>query len=170
MFQDPLIYLTVSPLAGYKNEGGNVVLLDRMLEMHWERFQNLPDDTIGLFSENPVGMDASTRSNHILESYPVTSPSGSVKTSVRYDRRPLNATMDRCLGFWIGYIRMENENGTVLQAECLRIYPTWMNDLKNEIKNTPLSSLMIPGTHNAGAWTYYQGWPSEGVLIEYTYW
>jgi len=77
--------------------------------------------------------------------------------------------MERCLGFWVAYLRTENGVTSVLQSSCLQVYPTWMKDLKNEIGNVPLHSLMIPGTHNAGSWIYYQGLPSEGVVIQYTY-
>ncbi|ODM98013.1 PI-PLC X domain-containing protein 1 [Orchesella cincta] len=164
LFQGPQVYLTVSPEAGYRNQGGTTILLDRLLVINWANFQNTAADVIGIFNEDPSKM-----STKALEEYPVNGTSGSIKSSVRYERRTLSASMERCLGFWVAYLRTEDGVTSVLKSSCLQVYPTWMKDLKNEIGNVPLHSLMIPGTHNAGSWIYYQGLPSEGVLIEYTY-
>ncbi len=35
---------------------------------------------------------------------------------------------------------------------CLRIRPTWMNEEREVIGDVPLSTLMLPGTHNSGAY------------------
>lgn len=170
LFQEPQVFLTISTDTDYTTVGGGqYVLFDRMLEMNWDNFQHSPNDAIGLFPVNPVGMNASTIEDNVLELHQVSLGSGNIKTSVRYDRIPLNASMDRCLGFWVAYLRRDSDN-PVVTSDCLSIHPTWMNDLKNEISNVPLSSLMIPGTHNAGSWIHYQGWPSENPLIRYTYW
>lgn len=139
-----------------------------MLELHWENFKNLPGDFIGLFNSNPV--EPFYASSAVLEQHQITSGSGSIKTNVRYARTPLNATMNKCLGFWTAYLRKVNNKTTVIMSSCLSIHPTWMNDLKDEIGNVPLSSLMIPGTHDAGSWIYYEGPSSETAYTEYTYW
>ncbi len=34
---------------------------------------------------------------------------------------------------------------------CFRTRPTWMNEEREVIGNVPLSTIMLPGTHNAGA-------------------
>jgi len=35
---------------------------------------------------------------------------------------------------------------------CLRIRPTWMNEEREVIGDVPLSTIMLPGTHNSGAY------------------
>lgn len=35
---------------------------------------------------------------------------------------------------------------------CLRIRPTWMNEERQVIGDVPLSTIMLPGTHNSGAY------------------
>ena len=40
----------------------------------------------------------------------------------------------------------------ILKLNCLRIRPTWMNEEREVIGDVPLSTLMIPGTHNSGAY------------------
>lgn len=149
-----------------------MILLDRLLEMHWDNFEHEPNDMVGIFSEDPAGKTLVQIRATLLEEHPAPSGTGNLTTSVRYARREeLNSTMDRCLGFWVAYFRPAGENDiTVLASKCLKVQPTWMHDLEGEIKNTPLHSLMIPGTHNAGSWRYYDGGPSEGAIVEYTYW
>ncbi|CAL8107594.1 unnamed protein product [Orchesella dallaii] len=164
LFQGPRVYLTVSPEASYSGSA----LLDRMLVLNWENFENIPGDEIGVYNQDPSTFENSGF-KAAYEVYAVNGTSGSIKTGVRYDREPIGASIPRCRELWVGYTRTENGATSVLESSCLQVYPTWMKDLRNEIGNVPLHSLMIPGTHNAGSWHMYQGLPSEGVIIQYTY-
>jgi hypothetical protein len=40
---------------------------------------------------------------------------------------------------------------SVLRMNCLLIRPRWMWEERDVIGNTPLHSLMLPGTHNSGS-------------------
>lgn len=103
--------------------------------------------------------------------------SGYYKTTLRYERPSENGYLspgglkNPCfLGYWIAYVRMRkfndgrmisNNNGSdstiVVKSKCLRLYPFWMAELKEAIGDLPLTSLMIPGTHNSGSWERYKG-------------
>ena len=48
----------------------------------------------------------------------------------------------------IGYVR----NNRTLKANCLKLRPRWMWRERGVIGDIPLHALMIPGSHNAGAY------------------
>lgn len=144
-----------------------------MLEIHWQGFGNLANDSVAIYVEDPAHLDSLKLKFNALEEHPVEETSGDVLTSVRYERSTLSPSSPRCVGFWAAYLQAEENGGDerhLVKSECLQIHPTWMNDIKSQIGKTPLHSLMIPGTHNAGSWIYYEGPSSEGRLVEYTYW
>ena len=52
-----------------------------------------------------------------------------------------------------------------LKANCIRVRPQWMYEDRHIVGDIPLHALMIPGTHNSGAYdvnfgvsTYPQLW------------
>lgn len=113
--------------------------------------------------------------------------SGYCKTTLRYEKPTGNlsseAVENPCfLGYWIAYVRTirklnDSSNDSldsswfspqsdsrgvsstvgVVKSKCLRLYPCWMAELKKTIGDLPLTSLLIPGTHNSGSWEPYQG-------------
>ena len=48
----------------------------------------------------------------------------------------------------IGYVR----NNRTVKANCLKLRPRWMDRERASIGDIPLHALMIPGSHNAGAY------------------
>ena len=48
----------------------------------------------------------------------------------------------------VGYVR----NNRTLKANCLKLRPRWMWRERESIGDIPLHALMIPGSHNAGAY------------------
>ncbi|KAH8352661.1 hypothetical protein KR084_005573, partial [Drosophila pseudotakahashii] len=72
-------------------------------------------------------------------------------TDLRYDYL-LSKTVTietTCYGFWASYIDVQ---GNILAKTCLKAFPRWMNDLKTEIGNVTMRDLIIPGTHDSGAY------------------
>lgn len=61
---------------------------------------------------------------------------------------------DRCQLFWAAYLR---QNGQVVHCSCLRAQPNWMWELRDRLQNAKLRKLALPGTHDACAYTKYQG-------------
>jgi len=51
---------------------------------------------------------------------------GYVRTKHRYERPPIDAKADTCLGYWIAYVR----NGQTKTTNCLSTYPRWMEKMK----------------------------------------
>ena len=48
----------------------------------------------------------------------------------------------------VGFVR----NNRTLKANCLKLRPRWMWRERESIGDIPLHALMIPGSHNAGAY------------------
>ena len=65
-------------------------------------------------------------------------------------------------------MKIVNGGSVPLLTNCFRKYPTWMNDLKDIIGDIPLHSLMIPGTHDAGAIQEYDPVASDPLNVRYS--
>ena len=50
------------------------------------------------------------------------------------------------------FLKLPNLRFRTLKVNCIRLRPTWMYEDRHVIGDIPLHSLMIPGTHNAGAY------------------
>ncbi|KAH8298048.1 hypothetical protein KR018_005256 [Drosophila ironensis] len=71
-----------------------------------------------------------------------------------------------CYGFWASYI---DKKGSILAQTCLRAYPVWMNELKLSIGGKRLRDLLIPGTHDAGAYEIgFNPLTDENISNKYT--
>ena len=167
LFSDGHVFLTVSSQAGVND---NDEFLNRMLEMNWNNLAPEANSWIGIFNYDP---QESTENDHLENALSKVSPlvegTGSFKSEVRFAEFDAQGRADNkgCVGYWITYF---SEGNTPLTSNCLKIYPTWMNDLKDVIGDTPLTSIMIPGTHNAGAWHVYGGKPDDqNLVIKYLY-
>ncbi|XP_021947606.1 PI-PLC X domain-containing protein 1 [Folsomia candida] len=143
-FDGLTVFLSVSAIAGSKNG----VLQDRLIEINWNHADPEAQDWVGLFDHDP-GQGISDP----LEAVNVTLTRGYIKTDFRLDRPSLNTSSSICVGYWIAYIRKSQ----ILQINCLSTYPKWMYEMRNTIGDTPLHSLMIPGTHNSGSWKEFEG-------------
>ena len=150
----PTVFLTVSSLARAKKGE----LQDRLIEINWNYLDPQPGDWVGLFDHDP-----DDNGTEPLNRVPVSIPRGFIKSEQRLQRLVLHNREDPCLGFWVALIR----NGQVEIKNCLRIYPNWMREHQNVIGDTPLHSLIIPGTHNSGSWREYEGPASDTVLYRY---
>ena len=89
-----------------------------------------------------------------------------------------------CLyGFWIAYIRDER----TLKTNCIRVRPEWMYEHRHVIGEIPLhgntfkkffitlcnivffrdfAALMLPGTHNSGAYDVNFGVSKNAIFIK----
>ncbi|CAG7827403.1 unnamed protein product [Allacma fusca] len=163
LFDDSHVFLTINEIASVNKSTGQI--FGRELELNWMNFDfdNYDNHLVTLFDHDPEQDPSSP-----LTSYAVRERTGSVKTNYRLEVLNFtNVRQEFCLA-WIGYFR----SGDVRphKSNCLRLYPTWMNDLKDIIGNKPLRKLMIPGTHDAGAWLVYDGSvASDGLIAKFTY-
>ncbi|CAG7786245.1 unnamed protein product [Allacma fusca] len=162
LFDDSHVFLTLHELASM--DDGNV--LGRELELNWANlhFQDYRNHRIELFDHDPEE-DPSTP----LCSFAVCKPNGTIKTNVRFEVTNFtDVKIETCYKFWIGYFLLDAraDNNCPYRSNCLRLYPDWMNRMKGVIGNKPLRKLMIPGTHNAGAWIVYDGTQASSGLVE----
>jgi hypothetical protein len=165
LFDVPQVFLTLCALAGVIDNKYQ----DTLFELNWANFP-APEsgDWIGIFNVDPS-------TNHplpqplasVLASYAGNNQTGYFKTNVRFGRPAMNYSSDgdNCLGYWIAYLNSENQTKL---TNCFRKYPQWMNELSGIIGDVPLHSLMIPGTHDAGAIREYDGHLSEDITVKYS--
>ncbi|XP_047025008.1 uncharacterized protein LOC124633734 [Helicoverpa zea] len=144
------VWVTVHSPEVRMNAG--VTLLDAV-ELNWD-FNgcfSLPKQ-IGLFDERPQTWLSA------LSVYPVSSMEGHVVTNMSLGHGTLPAGWDagagskgpHCLWPWAG----AGDLHEIQTYNCLKIQPTWMEDLGSKINNLRIGELAIAGTHNAGAWKF----------------
>jgi len=164
-------------MAGVAKYGKHSRNLDRRLELNWNNFEDRqPGDVVALFDCDPENKDL--RNNSKLgtsimelakERVEVDSSRGYHRTTVRMERKLLSTKGETCLGWWIAYLR-RSQTGSgwlVLKSNTFRTRPHWMRELRNVIGDIPLTSLMIPGTHDAGAWMEYDPARCENIYVRY---
>ncbi|XP_055603736.1 PI-PLC X domain-containing protein 2-like [Uranotaenia lowii] len=73
--------------------------------------------------------------------------SGQQRT-VHYDSKSMNGVgvSTKCFGYYAYFV---DGNGKVLSSYCMKLYPTWMNDLKVHLGRFRIRELFIPGTHDS---------------------
>ncbi|XP_035717341.1 PI-PLC X domain-containing protein 1-like isoform X1 [Vespa mandarinia] len=152
------VWLTVSSLCKPIAASDNVV--DAVLEVNWEldcpTSKEYPD-TIKVFTADPVH-NKTIRPKLILS--PLEHPRGYYRTNITVGRPPLPGGWDtrdgatlpgpHCLKHHVALYK----DGDLCMSSCLRIWPTWMYDLRRQLGRLPIGSLMIPGTHNSGCYEH----------------
>lgn len=156
------VFLTVNALAQVSWTGR---VDKRKIELNWTLPpDSKPGDWVGLFRRNPR-LRGLTR---VLVKVDAFEHNGSFKTKYMYPHNPLlgmKSPTAMCLyGFWIAYVR---DNRPII-VNCLRIRPNWMWEERQSIGDLPLHALMIPGTHNSGAYEEFQDTHSISILKRFT--
>ncbi|XP_050348413.1 uncharacterized protein LOC126772202 isoform X2 [Nymphalis io] len=143
------VWVTVHSPSIRTPEGGS--LLDA-IELNWDfsTCSNIPMQ-IGLFDNRPLLW------NHALAVFSIDSVEGFVVTNISLGEGKLPAGWDtgtglkgpHCLWPWVGA-----GDSHIVAYNCLKIQPTWMEDNADRINKLRVGELVIPGTHNAGAWRF----------------
>ena len=140
------VFITVSALASF---GWNGRVKQRKIELNWTPPSDGVQDGDRVLLIRRLGEG---RQRVLARVSPQTRPDGYFKTEISFPRNPMLGTESpeaTCLfGFYIIYVR----DRRTLKVNCIRLRPTWMFEDRNVIGDVPLHSLMIPGTHNAGAY------------------
>lgn len=164
-------------MAGVAKYGKHARNLDRRLELNWNKFEDhKPGDVVALFDFDPEDKNVRSSTTTLLdlakETVEVESSRGYHRTTVRLERKPLSTKGDTCLGWWIVYMRRSQANSSwlVLKSNTFRTRPHWMRELRNVIGDVPLTSMMIPGTHDAGAFMEYDPVRCENIYVRYYIW
>jgi hypothetical protein len=147
---------------------GQESFIERRIELNWSTLGDPePTDEIILTIGHPVDDPASA----IVANFLATDhPSGSILTNVQMPRNDYTMgevetwAQKRCLGNHYGaYVR----NGEPILVSCLSSQPTWMEDNAGILGQIPIRNLLIPGTHDTGAFSEYKGAESENFLLKY---
>ncbi|XP_066583005.1 uncharacterized protein [Prorops nasuta] len=152
------VWLTVSSL--WRPIAASDKVVDAELEVNWD-IDCASDleypDTIKVFAADPAH-NKTQKPDLILSS--LEYPRGYYRTNITVGRPPLPGGWDtkdgatlpgpHCLKHHAGLYK----DDVLLSSACLRIWPTWMYDLRNKLGRLPIGSLMIPGTHNSGCYKH----------------
>ncbi|XP_043256247.1 PI-PLC X domain-containing protein 1-like isoform X1 [Colletes gigas] len=152
------VWLTVSSL--WKPIAASDKVVDTELEVNWDI--DCPSDTgypdtIKVFNTDPE-RDTKLKPKLVLTS--LQFPRGYYRTNITVGHPPLPGGWDtkdgathpgpHCLKHYAALYK----DGEILTSSCLRIWPTWMYDLRKLLGRLPIGSLMIPGTHNSGCYKH----------------
>ncbi|XP_045535868.1 PI-PLC X domain-containing protein 1 isoform X3 [Papilio machaon] len=147
------VWVTIHSPAIRLAGGGEI--LDA-IELNWD-FADCHDapGQIGLFDHQPGTW------NDALVFYPIESPQGRIvtKTSLGASTLPAGwntgagAKGPHCLWPWVG-AGQSKDNAEIKAYNCLKIQPTWMEDNAAKINKLRIGHLVLPGAHNAGAWSF----------------
>ncbi|XP_065170050.1 uncharacterized protein [Atheta coriaria] len=145
------VHLTVSSLK------------DTYLEMNWiskcDKARDIKPDYIGLFDYNPRDRNEEAPPKVLINANYY--PEGFYRTKLRFghpwlpgnwEYQPNMSLVDtgrKCFPYWIAAFR----GSDIIDTNCLSINPTWMNDIRDQIKDQRIGNLFIPGTHNSGAYS-----------------
>lgn len=74
----------------------------------------------------------------------------------------------KCYGFWAIYVDHNNGNSALAQA-CISAQPTWMNDMRDHIKNFRFCNLFIVGSHDSGSFrSNYNPHGHDSIVTKYS--
>ncbi|CAM1298868.1 METTL6 (predicted) [Pycnogonum litorale] len=156
------VFLTVSADAsvGFFNRK----ITERLLVLNWYgKDADHQDDKVALYDKDPSGNISDYQT--LAQVYPARSRGNHFKTDVSFPHQTFevkDTNLSRCLGFWIVYLRNEKQ----IKLNCLRSRPNWMRNLRNEIGEHQLRRLMIPGTHDSGAYAKYTQFSGHNVITK----
>jgi len=147
--------MTVSSLVNYADPGNP---RGKQIVLHWREL-NAPSFLSLCFEERAVFTTE------------ITSISGSKLTKVEYylsDQIVQNIREEKDSGSFdspyklINHADKDYSIATANVSSSFKIYPRWMNELKDVIGDIPITSLMIPGSHDSGT---YQSFEEEERLF-----
>ena len=151
-------------LAGKNSTTG--LTYHRQIELNWVHLES-NNGWVGLFYYDPSAAGVFDHVSAALFRVDVTSQDGTIRTDIQLELgNTTNISSQTCYGYWIAYF--QDGSSTPSVTNCYRLYPTCMNDLKDEIGDRPLHSIMIPGTHDAGAWKIYNP-ATDDIISKITY-
>ncbi|XP_068633982.1 PI-PLC X domain-containing protein 3-like [Battus philenor] len=143
------VWITVHSPEIRLADGGNII---DAIELNWD-FNACPNTPrqIGLFNTRPSAW------SNALAFYPIKSKEGHIVTRIPLGPGTLPAGWNNgvgargpnCLWPWVGA-----GDADIKAYNCLKIQPTWMEDNASKINALRIGELVLPGTHNAGAWSF----------------
>lgn len=93
---------------------------------------------------------------------------GWVTTELRFDDEFYKnvSIKTRCYGYWAIYI---DDNMNTLATTCISVQPTWMNDMRDHIRQFRFCNLFIIGSHDSGSYRLdYNPNHHETIVTKYS--
>lgn len=137
----------------------------------------IADVAVRWLTVNWFGMDVSegdrvqlvdTEIQTILSTAEVTEPDGWFMTDVTWDGSLFPDNLDGVSEIYLPYKANYLRNETVLHTSTLSLRPRWMELLREELWNTSLTKVALPGSHDAGASTH-NGAMGENIVGRWTF-
>lgn len=154
-----------NPILSYKKCGRVHItvssLKETYLELNWitkcDKARDVKPDFIAMYDYNPK--ERHEERPHLVmiraDFYP-----GFYKTKIKfrepwlpgnweYQENVTNADSgEHCFPYWIAALKANNE---IIDSACLSIRPTWMSDIRDQLKSQRIGNIFIPGTHNSAS-------------------
>lgn len=110
--------------------------------------------------------DYGERKREVLASIQPMYTNGWTTTDIIYNRELLDQAdiTTSCYGYYAYFI---NANGTILSEHCMKLYPTWMNDLRPHVGQFRMRELFIPGTHDSASYKKNPNY-HENIVTKYS--
>ncbi|CAG0901386.1 unnamed protein product [Cyprideis torosa] len=157
------LFITISSSLS-RHEGRTV---SRQVELHWSPDVVTTDDKIALFRQHPI--DSPGVKSIFEVTHPLTS-SGNYKMPVMMPYLNFSESQTLGNGSCVNlFIALVSSNGTPLAVNCLRIQSHWMSNMRNQLWDAPLNKVLIPGSHNAGAYRQFSSDKSNNLLTRYSF-
>ncbi|XP_065564002.1 PI-PLC X domain-containing protein 1-like [Artemia franciscana] len=143
---DITIFLSISPLADRQE---NNVIWERKIEINWSHGQTEDDDKIFLLPYYP---ESCSLDNPVLEITPGLLIKDWIRTNISFPRyeRVNNDSNSICKDFWVAYVR----NNVIMATDCIKVNPSWMSKSSSIIGPQKIRDILIPGTHDSGAYSF----------------
>ena len=160
------VFLTINSLARVSWDGK---FEKRRLELNWvSPLDREEEDYVALYHDDPLH----NNQTHPLLRVPASYEGQYYLTSIKFPELMIlhpallpSPSRTMCLyNYWIAYVR----SGEVLAVNCIKTQPTWMWEMKEHIGSIPLHGLMIPGTHNSGAYDKFTSYSDDTILMRYS--
>jgi len=149
------IYMSINALAFTLDSGA---IVRRRLELNWWRTPS-PGDTIILKKANET----------VLALDPADHPDGFYVTDIVLPYPTLTAQQRSCVYDY--EMVWADASNNVLANTCLLAEPRWMEDNQAVIGKLALGDMMLPGSHDSGAYKEYSGqgddnWATSAVYAQ----
>ena len=159
------VFITINSLARVSWDG---TFQKRRIELNWVSPADMrSDDFVGLYHDHPLHSSLDP-----LLRVPASHPGQYYLTSVMFPELTIlhpallpDYSTSKCLyNYYIAYVRGDK----VLALNCVKTEPGWMWEMREYIRSLPIHALMIPGTHNSGAYDRFTSYSDDTILMRYS--
>ncbi|KAK7871441.1 hypothetical protein R5R35_010827 [Gryllus longicercus] len=157
----PWVSVTVSPLL--------TTTPKRQLVVSWAHAQPQAGDWVGLFASDPSNAAGGRSLSGLALARVEVAPGeaeGRALSGVEAARDAEEVT--QCAAYVRAADAHPRGEERVLAVACARMYPDWMGDLAASIGGLRLKEVLLPGTHDSGAYRRYSPLVPQTIVEKYS--